>query len=178
MLPLSHGIEENSWKQLYQEGIPKMKRKLLLIISLLIISVLWQGCASQQRTNIQAADVEAHGHTYRYIQSFGKQHYHAALEYDARTGMLEIKFINRDETPLMLLKTRMVKALLVLPGGERREFYFYNFQESGYYFLSYDYSERDSDRLKENDTIFAKQNWLRNLSSFKLTVMKKYFMKQ
>jgi hypothetical protein len=64
----------------------------------------------------------------------------------------------------------MFKALLVLPGGEHREFYFYNFQESGYYFLSYDYSERDSDRLKANDIVFAKQNWLRNLSSFKLAV--------
>ena len=92
------------------------------------------------------------------------------MDYDPRAGRLEIKFIDRDNTPIRLVKARMVKALLTMPGGKQREFYFYNFQESRYYFWSYDYSERDSDRPKPNDAIFAKKSWLRNLSSFKLSV--------
>jgi hypothetical protein len=152
------------------KGAAKMTRKLILIIGLLTTSLLVFGCAAQKRIEIQAADVEEHGHTYRYIQSFGKSNYHAVMEYDARAGRLEIKFMNRNEEPLMLLKTRTVKASLTLPGGEHREFYFYNLLASGYYFLLYDYSERDSNRIKANDTIFARKDWLRNLSAFKLTL--------
>ena len=147
-----------------------MIRKPFLIISLLTISLLWFGCAAQQRIEIHGTDVEEHGHTYRYIQSFGKQNYHAAMEYDAQAGMIEIKFMNRDEDLVELLKERRIKALLTLPEGAQREFNFYNLQDSEYYFPSYDFSERDDDRLKANDTIFAKKDWLRNLSSFKLTV--------
>lgn len=147
-----------------------MIRKIFLIISLLTLPFLWFGCAAQQRIEIQGTDVEEHGHTYRYIQSFGKQSYHAAMVYDAGAGMIEIKFMNRDEDLVELLKKRRIKALLTLPDGAQREFNFYNLQESEYYFLSYDYSERDAGRIKANDTIFARKDWLRNLSSFKLTV--------
>ncbi len=138
-----------------------------IIAGLILLSA--SGCANQYRTIQQPAGEETHEHHYRQTRSLGDQHYHAVMKYDAFTGTLEIEFLDEKEAPVELFGGDEIKAVLTDSSGKLHRFYFLNPRHK--------HTQNKATRVARygllhlpTEMLFARYDWLMDLSSFTLKV--------
>ena len=144
-----------------------MKPGRVIKISLMIIPLVWFGCAGLNQTIDKSKDPENHLHSITQTRSFGDQHFHAVMKYNDREGGLVIEFSNINEDPVKILRAKNVKALLTLPDGWTKEFYFKNPVIKRYPTGSR--QAKKQLRLKpKSEIIYAEKDFLKDLSNFSL----------
>jgi len=136
----------------------------------MLLPSLLLGCAVQPRIVEQSLDAGQHAHGDTEIRSFGNQHFHAQVKYDAQAGYLAIQFLDKNENPVKLVKAKKVKASMTLPEGKSREFYLDNPNRR-----TYPPGSRQAARVKRyanisSDNVQTQRDWLEDLSSFNLKV--------
>jgi len=110
---------------------------------------------------------ETHNHFYAQSRSLGEKHYHATMEFEPRGGILAIVFLDKNEYPVKLLREEGIKASLRFPDGDVKEFQLHHPKQTGYRFSSY---RMAGHRRPPTEYYILQSDWLKNLSSFNLTV--------
>jgi len=110
---------------------------------------------------------ETHNHFYAQSRSLGEKHYHAAMEFEPRGGILAIVFLDKNEYPVKLLREEGIKASLRFPDGDVKEFQLRHPKQTGYRFSSY---RMAGHRRPPTEYYVLQSDWLKNLSSFNLKV--------
>ena len=147
-----------------------MKIFKIMKVSLSILPVLWAGCVGQSNISEKSTDPENHLHSIEQTQAFGDQHYHAVMKYDDREGFISIDFSNANEDPEKILNATNTKALLTMLNGKTNELYFQNLEKKRYPPASRE--AKNQLQLKpSSETIYAKREFLKNLSAFELRVL-------
>jgi hypothetical protein len=152
------------------KGDTKMKPGRVIKIVLTIFPFLWLGCSILNPVVDQSEDTENHLHSISQTRSFGDRHYHAVLTYNDRDGVLEIKFSDPDEVSVKIMRERNVKAVLTLPDGRAKEFFF-EIPASKKRSLPRSRWAKIKLRLKpKSEIIYIKKDFLKDLSNFALKV--------
>jgi hypothetical protein len=138
-------------------------------ISLSILPIVLIGCIGQNQIVSSSTDTENHRHSITQTHSFGDQNYHAVMKYDDREGVLAIYFTKTNENSATILSAMNVKALLTLPDGKTKEFYFQKPEKE----TDVTGSQKAQNKLgikPSSETIYIKREFLKNLSAFELEV--------
>lgn len=91
------------------------------------------------------------------------------MKYNDLEGILTIEFSDTNEDPVKILRAKTLKALLTLPDGETKEFYFKNPVRKRYP----PGSRKAKKQLRLNpksEIIYTKKDFLKGLSNFSLEV--------
>jgi hypothetical protein len=146
-----------------------MKPRRIIRICLIIVPLLWSGCSGLNPTIDKSKESENHLHSITQTRSSGDQQYDTLMKYDDREGILTIVFTNTDEGPVRIIREKDVKALLTLPDGEIKEFFFINPVKRNYPNGSWQ-SKRQLPQKPKSKLISFKEDFLKDLSNFSLKV--------
>jgi hypothetical protein len=138
-----------------------MKKLYSMVLAAATIFSL-AGCS----TIPKIASTDPHPHVVPYAVSLGERHFHAGLEFDQGQGEITIRFFDLNEKPYRTFKADRAKAVLIVDGAPKREFYLGNARRSGIHtfpsgrfrYANYTYT----------DHIDAQNEFFKNLSAFKV----------
>ena len=138
-----------------------------LIILAVGVGFFTNGCSTFASTNLKTPYNVEHTHGVPYSVYLGNRHIHAAMNYNSDQGEILISFSNFEEKAYRIFKDRKARAVLSIAGQPDKEIYLVN-PQSKRHITAFASGQHRFERYKYTDQIYARDDFLKNLSSFEL----------